>query len=192
MKQSLQAFFKQEKREGLVFLGLGFLALMIATINWMSLVDAFSQGMAVPLAMMGGIELMLGIITYVRSDQQRDWLLSLLEKDASAFGRQERLRMLRQLKNFDIYRWAGFTLCLVGLVLMLASMLVGGEAFWTGLGTGLFVQSTLMLVMDLIAERRSRIYLAAIDDLRRNLSHKSDLAGQSLEDSDPESHSKAI
>lgn len=170
MKKPLQAYFKWEKQEGMAFLLLGFLALILATLSWVSLGDDFSRGMAVPLALMGAIELTLGAITYVRSDQQGRLLADLLAKNPALFARQERLRMLRQLRNYELYRWTGLTLCFVGLALMLASMLAGGEPFWTGFGAGLFVQSTIMLVLDLLAERRAGRYLASIEDFRRHLS----------------------
>jgi hypothetical protein len=170
MKQPLQFYFKREKQEGMAFLIWGFLTIILATLSWVSLGDDFSRGMAVPLAMMGAIELTLGAINYVRSDHQGKLLADLLTENPALFVRQERLRMLRQLRNYDLYRWTGLTLCFVGLALMLASMLAGGEPFWTGFGAGLFVQSTIMLVLDLLAERRAGRYLASIEDLKRNLS----------------------
>lgn len=172
MNKPLQIYCKQEKQEGMIFLVVGFLALSIAALNWILLGDDFPRGMAVSLALMGVIELVIGVNSYVRSDQQLELLSKTLSEDPTTYVKQERQRMLRQLRNYDLYRWTGLTLCLVGLAILLASMAAGGEAFWTGLGTGLFLQSTVMLVLDLLAERRAGRYMASIEDLNRKLSRK--------------------
>ena len=169
MNQPLLSYFKQEKIESITFLGLGFLTLLIASSTWLLLVDSFYQGMAIPLAIMGMIELIMGIIGYSRSDRQFALLLDKIQQDPSAFVKQERQRMMRVIRNFDLFRWTGLTLCFVGIGMLLASLIAPEAAFWTGLGLGLFLQSAILLTLDILAKKRAGKYYAWIEDLKQSL-----------------------
>ena len=63
------------------------------------------------------------------------------------------------------------TIKVVELVLFVAAVAItyfrAEQPVWFGVALGLLLQSAAMLVMDLLAEHRARIYLAAIQALGR-------------------------
>ena len=169
MDKALQAYFKQEKKEGATFLGLGIVALLLAMLCCLRWSDEFYLGLSVPLALVGLIELLVGAVAYARSDRQFDLLASIFREDPATYAQREYRRMMRVIRNFDLYRWTGLVLCLIGMLIILASWLAKDEPFWLGLGLGLFLQSAALLILDQISEKRASKYVAFIEDFRKKL-----------------------
>ena len=65
-------------------------------------------------------------------------------------------RDLIRVNNFVLYRWIEIVLIIAGLGFFIVFR---PGTFYRGVGTGLFIQSFLMLMFDLIAESRGKIYL---------------------------------
>jgi hypothetical protein len=60
------------------------------------------------------------------------------------------------LKIFVLYRWIEIALIAIGIALF---FYFNPMIFWKGFGMGLAIQSSLMLVLDLFAESRGKVYL---------------------------------
>jgi len=169
MNQPLRAYFRQEKNENMAYLSLGSFSMLIAMLVWIFVSDSFIEGMAIPLAVMGCIKLLVGWVSYTRDKQRFVDMLDTIQQNPADFVKQERQRMLRVIHNYDLYRWTGIILCLTGIGMSALSLLAKDTSFWAGLGIGLFVQSAILLLLDLIAEKRAGRYVAWIEEMKNGL-----------------------
>ena len=83
-----------------------------------------------------------------------------------ALTTEEIPRMETVMKNFAVYRWIEIALATVGIILILTQFL---GSMSQGIGTGLFIQSLLMLVADYFAMKRGQQYLDWLQELVKNI-----------------------
>lgn len=120
----------------------------------------FYTGFAIPLAVIGIIQLMVGATVARRSDLQADELEKLLGESPTEFRELEQPRMTKVMRNFVRYKWAELVCILAGLALILLNPVT---TFSKGLGAGLFAQGIVLLVFDYFAEKRGREYAAFVN-----------------------------
>jgi hypothetical protein len=70
--------------------------------------------------------------------------------------RAEIPRMEKVMQNFKIYRYVEMIFIVIGIVFMYGFR---QNLLWNGIGLGLFIQSSIVLILDFFAERRGEIYL---------------------------------
>ena len=79
--------------------------------------------------------------------------------------KEEIPRMEKVMRNFLIFRYTEIALIVVGIILMYS---IRQNAFWTGIGLGLFIQSSIVLLLDFFAERRGDVYLSYLKTMIEN------------------------
>ncbi len=136
----------------------GALACALAVLFYAEKQSPFFFGMALPLALLGLIQLGVGCSVFFRTDRQVAWLEQLFAENKGKFVQKELPRMEAILRNFVVYRWVEIVFVGVGLLLLLL-LLNGGTNLWKGFGAGMSVQGGLMLLLDFMAEKRGRKYL---------------------------------
>jgi hypothetical protein len=161
MKQHIETYFQSERSESLIFISLGVLAVFIAGWFWFSAKPEFYRGMALPLLLVGIIQLVVGGTVYVRSPKDTAAVTEMTTSAPEKIKTVEIPRMQTVMKNFVIYRYVEIGLIILGLALILMNKEVN---LWKGVGAGLFAQATVMLVADFFAEKRGKIYLQQLAD----------------------------
>lgn len=151
----IQSYFQAEKRGGYVALAIGIFTCYMGGSFLLKAAAPFYIGMAIPLILIGIVQIAVGATIARRSDRQADDLEKLLAEEPAEFARQETPRMAVVMRRFVVYRWVEIGLLLAGLVLILLNRDPG---FWKGMGAGLTAQSVIMLVFDFFAEKRGRAY----------------------------------
>ena len=63
------------------------------------------------------------------------------------------------MNNFKTYKWIESAFILAGFFLLLV---MEEKNFWIGLGLGLLAQGTIMIVLDIFAEKRAGDYISWI------------------------------
>lgn len=162
MHAAVISYFSGEKRESLLFLIAGGAAIAVSVWFWMA--RSPQRAMGWPLAAVALIQLVVGWTVYSRTDRQARDLHTLLAKDPPAFAGAEIPRMEAVRKSFRIYKAIEIALLVAGLAGMLFLRARPGF-YWASLGLAL--QAALMLVFDLIAERRADVY---VEQIRRLIS----------------------
>ena len=166
MERELRTYFKAEKQESLLFLGLGLLALLIGLGFVFCAEDARWRGMALPLMGIACIQLIVGGTVFFRTDRQVQELLTLLHSKPKDYQQIELQRMEKVNANFKIYRNVELLLLLLGLVFCFMGALGNWGKFILGSGIGLALQSGIMLVLDLFAEWRAGLYTHKVRRLK--------------------------
>jgi hypothetical protein len=160
MQRLMYGYFLAEKRESLLFVAAGLAAL--AASAWLLRGGGPFRAMALPLAAVALIQLAVGTSVYLRTEPQVAALAARLEKAPADYRREETARMERVMAGFRLYKALEMALLAAGIGLCLTFR--RQEALYAA-GIGLVIQSALMLVLDLFAEKRGQDYLDAVQRL---------------------------
>lgn len=170
MEQKMQTYFVAEKAESVVFMLVGVLAIIGALIGLFYLKKPMWNGMAIPLILVAFIQITVGATVYFRTDKQLKNLIELYKKEPKNYVKEEMERMIIVNKNFDIYKYVEIALLFIGLgVVVWELFMMLDKPFWLGIGIGLALQSSIMLVADFFAETRADVYTAQLMELEKNL-----------------------
>jgi len=151
-------YFTEEKIEGLFFIILGAIGLALGFIFSFIIKYSFFKGMAIPLILIGCIQILVGTIVVWRSPKDIMRVEQQMNNIPDKIRTDELPRMENVMKNFMVYKWIEIVLMVLGVILFFV-FYNSTQAFWKGLGIGLLLQAGIMLSLDLIAEKRAKIYV---------------------------------
>jgi hypothetical protein len=155
--EALHTYFSAERQGGLVAALLGVAAFVFS--GWLASTSSAFRAMVIPLALIGLVQLGIGVTLWVRTPMQVSTLVAGLsgEPTAARSARGAEIsRMERVMKSFVIFKSVELLLIAVGLGLI---FLARQRGWAVGLGMGLLVQAAVMLAFDVFAEARAEIYL---------------------------------
>ena len=155
-------YFTGERLESFLFLGLGIAGLAIAVCLFFILKTTFLKGVAIPFVLFSVLEIIVGLTLIDRSPKDIIRVESYLSENREMIQKTEIPRMEGVMQNFVIFRYAEIALILVGIMLMYSFR---HNMLWNGIGVGLFIQSSIVLLLDFFAERRGEIYLSYLRSL---------------------------
>jgi DMSO reductase anchor subunit len=161
--EQLQHYFREEKIESAVFIGIGIISIGFALYFLLLLKEKFYVGMAYPLIAIALIQIVVGSTVYFRTDNQVKNLTEQVKTNPNQYIAEELPRMEKVNKSFDLYKIIEIVLLVIGLVLIFVFR--QSNLTWFGIGVGLVVQCVLMLGADLIAENRADVYTKQIQEL---------------------------
>ncbi len=153
------AYFAAESAESLLFMLVGALALGVSACFVVAKRSAFFKGLAVPLVLVGLIQLVVGTTVYLRSPHDIARVQAALKNDRAHIQAVEIPRMKAVVRNFDYYRWTETGLLLLGMALF---AFCAPQGAWRGVGAGLTLQAGLTLALDYFAEQRAAVYLMSL------------------------------
>jgi len=161
-------YFSGEKQESLLFLFIGIAAIVAAGIFWFVVKSnpSFFKGAAIPLLVIGLVQMTVGCTVYSRTDKQQKDIAYNMGIEPTAFVKQTELpRMKTVMKIFVIYRWIEIALIITGLVLVFLFRSDPTKTFWFGLATALTIQAAIMLAADYFAESRGEVYVEQLQKI---------------------------
>jgi len=158
----LEKYFNDEKYESVLFVLVGVVAIFMATYFFVKLKQPFYSGMAYPLITVALLQIVVGSTVYFRSPKDILRVNEIVQTDKSKIQTEEIPRMTTVMKNFAIYKWVEIALILVGIIMF---FFFQPMTIWKGIGLGLFIQASFMLLLDLFAESRGKTYLEYLQTL---------------------------
>ena len=158
-------YFTGEKLESFLFLGLGLLGIALAVIFLSVAKTSFMKGMAIPFLLVAALELIVGLTLVYRSPKDIVRVETYLSDKNEMIQKEEIPRMEKVMRNFIIFRFTEITLIIIGIILMYGAR---QNSLWNGIGVGLFIQSSTVLLLDFFAERRGEVYLAYLRSIVEN------------------------
>ncbi|MBN8680798.1 MAG: hypothetical protein J0M29_21415 [Chitinophagales bacterium] len=162
MTDAIQRYFLAEKIGGQVAVSIGVAACSVGGGVMLSAGAPFYTGLAIPLVVVGIIQIMVGATVARRSDFQAMDLEKLLDESPAEFRSLESPRMAAVLRNFIRLKWGEVAFITVGLAVILVN---DNPTFPKGLGAGLFAQGLISLVFDFFAEKRAKVYANFINKI---------------------------
>jgi hypothetical protein len=155
-------YFTGERLESFLFFGLGVAGVALAIFFFFSLKSSFFKGMAIPVILVSILEIIVGLTIIDRSPKDIMRVESYLSESREMIKKVEIPRMEKVMENFVIFRYAEIILIIAGILLMYGFK---HNLLWNGIGVGLFIQSSIVLLLDFFAERRGEIYLSYLRSL---------------------------
>ena len=148
-------YFNAEKSESLIFIITGIIAVIFSLYFLFKVKTPFYTGMTYPLIGVALIQIIVGTSVYFRSPKDILRVNTILREVPTNIKVEDIPRMEKVMKNFVIYRWIEISLLVAGIILILFTPI----SLCKGAGTGLIIQSSLVLVLDYFAEERGNVYL---------------------------------
>lgn len=160
----IKNYFTQEKIESIFFILIGMLAISFALISWFIVKYSFYKGLAYTLFLIGVIQVVVGITVYIRSPKDITRVEQFVKTEPQKIQTEEIPRMKKVITNFELYKWIEIVLIVIGIVLFIYFK-TSTQVFWKGLGLGLIIQASLMLSLDVVAEKRAVSYINQLQTL---------------------------
>jgi hypothetical protein len=160
MRDAMVRYFAAEKHESLLFMAIGAAAIIASVVLFMT--ASSYRGMSYPLVVIALIQIAVGGSVYFRTDTQVAALSAQMSREPAAYKAAELARMEKISKNFEIYKVIEIVLLAAGIVMAYA--LRRSDTFYA-VAIGLIMQASVMLVLDLFAERRADTYVVAVSAL---------------------------
>lgn len=157
MQGQLVRYFSEEKAESALFMLVGVLAIVLSVWLWRT--GSTYRGMAYPLIGVARIQLVVGGAVYLRTDGQLAALRAQLASAPAEYQAAEVARMETVMRGFERYKLIELGLFAAGVAL---TYVFRQRETLYAVGVGLVLQSSLMLVLDLFAEKRGELYLAQV------------------------------
>ncbi|HEX4851238.1 MAG TPA: hypothetical protein VFV08_10545 [Puia sp.] len=162
-KLDIEKYFVAEKSESLIFLIIGIVAIAVSIFFFLSLKTNFYKGAAIPLLIVGLIQVVVGYTVYARSDEQRISNVYSYDMDPGKLKSEELPRMKAVNKRFIQYRWIEIALLIIGIILILSHRIEIAKNYWAGFGITLALQAAIMLGTDYFAEKRADVYARKLE-----------------------------
>lgn len=154
----IEKYFTEEKIESILFIITGTASILLALFFWLVIKYSLHKGMAYPLVVIGIIQLVVGTTVLSQSSNQLHEVKIMVKENPVKIKTEEIPRIKLILENFTTYKITEIVLIIAGVILF-AFFFNSKFPFWKGFGLGLFIQSFIMLALDLTAEDRAIIYL---------------------------------
>ncbi len=123
--------------------------------------------MAIPLLLVGSIQIIVGFVVYNRSPEDKIGAQYYMMHNPQKIKTEELPRMEKVMKNFKIYKWVEIVLIICSLTLFIV-FYRSPQTFWKGLALGLLIQTSIVLSLDLIAEKRGQIYIEKLQQINKH------------------------
>ena len=153
-------YFISEKHESIFFILIGLAAVFLSILIHLRFTTY--RGMAIPLVLIALIQIAVGSTVYFRTDSQVEKLELKLKNETHVYKNEEAKRMNVVLNNFTIYKIIEIILLCAGIII---TFIYKKNDLIYSAGIGLILQPTIMIVFDLLAEKRAAIYLDQIQSL---------------------------
>ncbi len=163
----IETYFIEERIESLFFIIIGVIAILLAGVFLGIIKYSFFKGMAIPLLLIGIIQLTIGTTIYMRSPEDKYRVTQMLINERSQIKTEELPRMEKVMQNFTIYKWIEITL-IIGAIILFVTFYSSPQTFWKGLALGLLIQTSIVLSLDLIAEKRGQIYIEKLQQINKH------------------------
>ena len=162
-KIDIEKYFVAEKSESLIFLIIGVVAIILSIIFFFALKTNFYKGAAIPLFVIGMIQVIVGYAVYARSDEQRISNVYAYDMNPGKLKTEELPRMHAVNSRFNLYRWIEIILLVVGIILIVMHRNEIATNFWAGFGFTLALQAAIMLGADYFAQNRAELYTQKLE-----------------------------
>ncbi len=148
-------YFNAERNESIVFILVGLIAIILGIYFLIKSENSLLKGMSYPLIAIALIQIIVGITIFLRTPSDFEKAQRNLE-NKSEIKAIEIPRMAKVMQLFSLLKKIEIALIIIGIILF---FVFKNNLLLKGIAIGLVIQASIMLTMDLIAEKRAKIYL---------------------------------
>jgi hypothetical protein len=158
--EPLVRYFEGEKQAALCAVALGLSSIGFAV--WLFRGSSPFRAMLYPLALVGLLQLAVGIGLYARTPGQVAALDAGMASDKPKTTADETERMRRVMRSFGFLKLVWVALIAAGAAMVMAAR---SRPAVVGVGMALLVEAAVMLAFDVFAERRGAEYVQFLEGL---------------------------
>ncbi|MBS1565036.1 MAG: hypothetical protein JST39_11645 [Bacteroidetes bacterium] len=162
-KTDIEKYFLAQKQEGMLFIVLGIVALLLAILFFFLLRSPFYKGAALPLLIVGIVQLGSGVMQFRISDDDRVRNVYAFDMNPFQLKNEELPNRKEFLHAFVIFRWVWVIALLVGIGLLFYFKAQPGKQFWFGLGLTLVIEAAIWLGAAYVSEKRTKAYVDGLE-----------------------------
>ncbi|MCB1141856.1 MAG: hypothetical protein H7A24_05605 [Leptospiraceae bacterium] len=160
MKQTMETYYGSDKQTSMYMMGSGGVS-TLSGAYFLTRDSDFQKGLAIPFIGLGLVQLGIGGTSYYYNESRVKEANGKLSSNPSDFRKSE-MEKMEKLKQRNYYLRAAESILLLGGVYAAYSGSQNNDHYMNGMGTGLVIQSAMMLLYDYFADKRT-------DDYRSNL-----------------------
>lgn len=150
--QAVSSFFQAEKLSGWAWGTVGLVSAG-AGVGLFFAESPLLKGMSYPMMIIGGVQLIYGIILLSFSGRRSARALQQLQSNPSGFLTKEAERIRRNAFLFSLIEWFEIIVAATGVGLVTGGM-IGGMPIVAGVGLGLMLKGITMFALDSQAHQR--------------------------------------
>jgi hypothetical protein len=151
----ISKYFQGERAECLIAIIIGITSIAVALLFLIQIKRPLYNGIAYSFLLMASIEIIVCTSAFIANPGRMKRAQEMVQTDTSKIGTLELLRMEAVMKSFILFRWVEIGLLLTGIALLIT---MTPASLWKGIGIGLIIQATQLLVLDYYDERRASVY----------------------------------
>lgn len=156
----IETYFTEEKIQFLFLIIIGIIAILLALIFQCIIKYSFFKGMAISLLLIGTFQVIIGSVIYNRSSSDIVRVNTFMNEDPQKIKTEELSRIENLIKKFTIYKCIEIGVFILSIILFYKSTLT----FWKGLALGIMIQASIFFTLDMIAEKRTEVYMNNLID----------------------------
>lgn len=154
-------FYKAQKAQGLLFIFIGFIAIITSLLFVFNINNIFSNGITLPLFIIGILQVYFGVNTFKNTPIHLLLVQGFVNENIASMANIEipfiHKEILFQKKMIN-------TFLFLNALAILFLFIFNNTLFLQGLGIGLFIQSLIVITANYFAAQRSQIYLKWLND----------------------------
>lgn len=161
----IKAFYRSERVNHISFAGFGLSALLIGFAYYHFKPGALSYGILYGLGMIGGFQILVGLVRFIRTFNQYK------QADKSNFGDKTYLktyemnRITSTIAKLKKMRSLESVIFVVTILVFAGGWAIGTDKFLLGTAAGVCLHAAIMLVFDLFSQSRTQEYQHQIGKL---------------------------
>jgi hypothetical protein len=163
-KTDIEKYFIAEKQQGLFFICIGILAIVVALLGLFLWKTQFWKGASIPLIAIAILQIIIGYTVYAKSDADRVKVVYAIDMNPDDLASKELPRLEQIMKKFITYRYIEIVLLVIGGILIYKGRNEDNQQFIYGIGVALAIQTLIILNADRFAEKRAFNYMQQIKE----------------------------
>ena len=157
----IKKYYNAQKAQGLLFIIIGILSIIIAAILVINVNNYFSKGITLPILVIGILQAYLGISTIKNTPKHILLVQGFVKENSASMANIE----IPYIHKVILFQKKMINIFLIGVALAILFMFAfNNTLLLQGLGIGLFIQSLIVITANYFAEQRSQIYLKWLND----------------------------
>lgn len=169
-KSGIEQYFIAQKQAGLIFLLTGIVVITVAAVTVLIYKTPFWKGAAIPLIVIGCMQLAAGYKVFKESDDLRISNVYAFDMNPQQLRDKELPRMKGIQQKFEWYKWVQWLLLAAGVILAVVCRNNLESRFWLGLGLALCIQAIILITVYYMAARRAGIYTQKLEQFLQQFS----------------------
>ena len=166
-KTDIEQFFISEKNISLFLMIAGAVTIIAAIIFFVFVKTNLYKSIAIPLLVLGALQLFMGYSAYSKADKMRIDNVYAFDMNPGKLKTEELPRMHKMIDGVKLFLYAEIAVLLIGIIVTVMNRqtadAVPTKTLWMGIGIGLMIQAFIFLCVDAMVLQHAKKYTAGLE-----------------------------